>query len=392
MNIKHILSIVLMAGLFSGVSVQAGLQVDPPSELTARNYLIMDALTARVLAEKAADEQVGPASLTKIMTGYLVFKELDSARLSLGEKVMVSEKAWRTGMKGASRMYIEVNTKVTVENLLRGIIVQSGNDACVAMAERIAGTEAAFVDMMNAQTRELGMSNTQFQNSHGLPAKNPQFTSARDIVRLAREMIRRFPKYYKYYSERSFAYNNITQYNRNLLLGKDSSVDGVKTGWTSSAGYNLLSSARRDGMRLVAVVMGISADSKKRGSRARADQSQALLNWGFRQFETVIAQKPDVVLAEPRIWMGAMPLLPVGINGDFYVTIPRGSRDSLRLELDLPEKIEAPVRKGQTVGTLKVFVKDNPEPVGTHFLVALKDVSEGNIFRKFLDSILRSFE
>jgi serine-type D-Ala-D-Ala carboxypeptidase (penicillin-binding protein 5/6) len=383
--------IVSIICLLFTVSVQAGLKPDPPSGLTARNYLIMDALTNRVLAEKAADEQVAPASLTKIMTGYLVFKALQSGELSLDEKVLVSEKAWRTGMTGASRMYIEVNTKVMVEDLIRGIIVQSGNDACVALAERIAGTEASFVAMMNAQARDLGLINTKFQNSHGLPAKLPQLTSARDIVILTGDLIRKFPEYYKYYSERSFTYNNIIQYNRNLLLARDDSVDGVKTGWTSAAGYNLVSSAQRNGMRLVAVVMGIKADSAVKGSRARADQSRVLLNWGFRQFETVMVQEPNKIIAEPRIWKGSESILPVGTNEIFYVTIPRASRNSLRLETNLPEEIEAPVQAGQTIGTLKAFVGNDSEPVGTQFLVALKDIPEGNIFRRFLDSVLRNF-
>lgn len=381
------LSVFLL--FFFVASAQARLPADSPLGLTAKNYLVMDAQSGAVLAEQAADERAEPASLVKIMTAYLVFKELQADKLTLDEKVSVSEQAWRTGMTGASRMYIDVGSMVTVEDLLRGMIVQSGNDACVALAERIAGAESAFVDMMNAQAKDLGLHNTQFQNSHGLPSDQPQFTSARDIVSLARSLILNFPEYYRYYSERFFTYNNITQHNRNLLLGRDSTVDGVKTGWTSSAGYNLVTSAQRDGMRLVAVVMGIEAASSRQGGLARADQSHILLNWGFRQFETHAIREPGQILAELRIWKGATSQLPVGLNEAFYATIPRGSHDSLRVEMALPEDIEAPVAAGQSIGELRAFI--NEDLVGSRPLVALNSVEKGGVFKALMDSIRRMF-
>ena len=370
-------------------SAHGALQVDPPSGLTSRNHLLMDAQSGAVLAENNADERVEPASLVKIMTAYLVFRELKAGNLRLDEEVLVSERAWRTGMTGASRMYIEVGTTVSVEDLIRGMIVQSGNDACVALAERIAGTEEAFVDLMNAQARTLGLRNTMFRNSHGLPSKEPQHTSARDIVTLARSLILNFPVYYGYYSERSFTYNNITQHNRNILMGRDATVDGVKTGWTSTAGYNLVSSAERDGMRLVAVVMGIRASSGRQGALARANQSQALLTWGFRQFETVSVRKAGEVLAEPRIWKGAEKLLPVGLEEPFYVTIPRGSRANLQLEVNLTGDLQAPVVEGQSVGELRAVM--NGELLGDRPLVALREVERGGIFRVLRDSVERIF-
>ena len=363
----------------------ARLQVDPPSGLTARNYFVMDANSGAVLAEKAPDERVEPASLVKIMTAYLVFRELNAGKISLDEQILISERAWRTGMTGASRMYIEVGARVTVEDLIRGMIIQSGNDACVALAERVAGAEQAFVDLMNAQAQALGMQNTRFQNSHGLPSKEKQYTSARDIVTLTVDLIRNFPEYYGYYSERSFAYNDITQHNRNLLLGRDSSVDGVKTGWVSASGYNLVSSALRDGMRLVSVVMGIQASSGRQGASARASQTLALLSWGFRQFETVSIREPGQILAEPRVWKGAEKYLGAGLKEAFYVTIPRGSINKLQVELSLEEDIQAPVAAGSPVGQMRISVGD--ELIETRPLLALKTVERGGFFRVLTDSV-----
>ncbi len=374
---------------FFVAQADALLQVDPPSGLTARNFLLMDAHSGSVLAEKEPDERVQPASLVKIMTAYLVFRELEAGKISLDEEIVVSERAWRTGMTGASRMYIEVGTIVTIEDLIRGMIVQSGNDACVALAERIAGTEAAFVDLMNAQALALGMQNTRFRNSHGLPSKEEQYTSARDIVTLAAHLIRSFPEYYGYYSERSFTYNDITQHNRNLLLGRDSSVDGVKTGWTRAAGYNLVSSALRDGMRLVSVVMGIQASSGRQGASARATQTLALLNWGFRQFETVAVRDPGHVLAEARVWKGAEKYLSAGIKEEFYITIPRGGINKLQVDLSLEEDLEAPVPAGSSVGQLRVSLGD--ELIETRPLIALQTVERGGLYRVLSDSVYGLF-
>lgn len=369
------------------VPAHAVLQAPSPTGITANNYLLMDAHSGAILVENNPDERVQPASLTKIMTAYLVFNELQSGKLSIDEPVLISENAWRTGMRGASRMFIEVGNQVIVEDLIRGMIVQSGNDACVALAERIAGTEAAFVDMMNAQARTLGMNNTRFQNSHGLPSKQLQFSSALDIAILTSGLIRNFPGYYRYYSEQSFTYNDITQHNRNLLLRRDESVDGVKTGWTIEAGYNLVSSAKREEMRLICVVMGISASSGRQGAQARADQSQALLNWGFRQFETLALQKPDQIVAEPRIWKGREKYLPIGVSETFFVTIPRGSQENLRLEISLPENIEAPVAAGQELGAIHAALGD--EKLATRQLVAMESVPRGGFFRVLIDVLIR---
>jgi serine-type D-Ala-D-Ala carboxypeptidase (penicillin-binding protein 5/6) len=386
MRICRFFFFILILMTFPAAAVHAVSAAPAPSGITAKNYLLMDAHSGAILVENNPDERVQPASLTKIMTAYLVFKELKSGRLSLEEPVLISENAWRTGMRGASRMFIEVGNQVIVEDLIRGMIVQSGNDACVALAERIAGTEAAFVDMMNAQAKTLKMNNTRFQNSHGLPSKQLQFSSALDIAILTRSLIRNFPEYYGYYSEQSFTYNDITQYNRNMLLRRDESVDGVKTGWTIKAGYNLVSSAKREKMRLICVVMGISATSGRQGAQARADQSQSLLNWGFRQFETLALKKPDQIIAEPRIWKGREKTLPIGVGETFFVTIPRGSQENLNLEISLPEDIEAPVEAGQQLGAIHVAL--DSEKLATRPLIAMESVPRGGFFRVLIDFLI----
>jgi serine-type D-Ala-D-Ala carboxypeptidase (penicillin-binding protein 5/6) len=373
--------------MLPAVAAYAVLPTPPPTGLTAKNYLLMDAHSGAILVENNPDERVQPASLTKIMTAYLVFNELKSGRVSLDEAVPISENAWRTGMRGASRMFVEVGNQVIVEDLIRGMIVQSGNDACVALAERIAGTETAFVDMMNAQAGTLGMNNSSFQNSHGLPSEQLLFSSALDIAILTRSLIQEFPDYYGYYSEQSFTYNDITQHNRNMLLRRDETVDGVKTGWTIEAGYNLVSSAKRDEMRLICVVMGIPAGSGRQGAQARADQSQALLNWGFRQFETLALKEPDQIVAEPRIWKGREKTLPIGVSETFFVTIPRGSQDNLRIEISLPDGIEAPVEAGQQLGEMHVAL--DGEKLATRPLIAMESVPRGGFFRVLIDMVTR---
>jgi serine-type D-Ala-D-Ala carboxypeptidase (penicillin-binding protein 5/6) len=384
-RILSILSCLIL--LFS--SAHASLQVPPPSDLTARNYVIMDHLSGMVLAERDADARVEPASLTKIMTAYLVFQELRRGNLALDEPVRVSERAWRTGMSGASRMYIEVNTRVPVEDLLRGMIVQSGNDACVALAEQVAGTEGAFVDLMNAQARALGMNNTHFTNSHGLPTEEAQYTSARDMARLARALIRDFPEYYGYYSERSYTYNDITQSNRNLLLWRDEHVDGLKTGWTSAAGYNLVSSREQDGMRLIAVVMGIDAPNHQQGGIRRANESQALYSWGFRQFETHKLYDSGEVITEARVWKGDAERVPLGPAEDLYVTVPRGRYNALQAQLELDARMEAPVQEGGVYGEVQLIL--DGEILLRRPLVAMATVEEGGLFRRLWDTVLMMF-
>lgn len=368
---------------------QASVRVPPPSDLTARNYVIMDHLSGAVLAEHDADARVEPASLTKIMTAYLVFQELKQGNLTLEDEIRVSERAWRTGMRGASRMYIEVNSQVPVEDLLRGMIVQSGNDACVALAEHVAGTEGAFVDLMNAQARALGMNNTHFTNSHGLPTEEAQYTSARDMARLAQALIRDFPEHYGYYSERSFTYNDISQSNRNLLLWRDDRVDGLKTGWTQAAGYNLVSSREQDGMRLIAVVMGIDAPNHQQGGIRRANESQALYSWGFRQFETHRLYDAGQVLTEARVWKGEIERVPMGLSSDLYVTVPAGRYQDLQAQLELDARMEAPVREGEAHGEVQLIL--DGEVLMSRPLVVLESVEEGGLFRRLWDSVLQMF-
>ncbi|OOG24757.1 serine-type D-Ala-D-Ala carboxypeptidase [Thioalkalivibrio denitrificans] len=367
----------------------ASLQVPPPSDLTARNYVIMDHLSGMVLAESDADARVEPASLTKIMTAYLVFQELARGNIDLEEEVRISEQAWRTGMTGASRMYIEVNNRVKVEDLLRGMIVQSGNDACVALAEHVAGTEGAFVDVMNAQARALGMTNTRFTNSHGLPSEESQYTSARDMAKLAQALIRDFPEYYRYYSERSFTFNDITQSNRNLLLWRDSHVDGLKTGWTRAAGYNLVSSREQDGMRLIAVVMGIDAPNHQQGGIRRANESQALYSWGFRQFETHKLYDAGEVITEARVWKGESDQVPLALAEDLYVSVPSGRYNALQARMELDARLEAPVREGETYGEVQLVL--DGEVLLTRPLVAMSSVEEGGLFRRLWDTVLMMF-
>jgi serine-type D-Ala-D-Ala carboxypeptidase (penicillin-binding protein 5/6) len=362
----------------------------PPSDITAKSYILLDFASGLALAERDADVEREPASLTKLMTAYMVFQELAEGRMRLDEEVLISERAWRTGMDGASRMFIEVGERVTVEDLLRGMIVQSGNDASAALAERVAGTEGAFVDRMNARARALGMERSHFTNSHGLPSAEAQYTTPRDMATLARALIRDFPEYYRFYSEKSFTYNRINQSNRNLLLWRDESFDGLKTGWTSAAGYNLVSSAQRDGRRLVAVVMGIDAPNHQRGGILRANESQALINWGMRFVDVHRVHEAGTQLAEPRLFKGARTTLPVGVDRAVWIVVPQGRADRLRAELELTEPQLAPVAAGQVVGTLVLRMEDTV--VGRHPLVALESVESGGFFRWLWDGAVLSLQ
>lgn len=355
----------------------AAMPVPAPPEVAAKNYLLLDFASGRVLAEKDADVQIEPASITKLMTSYIVYKELDADRLSMDDVVIISEKAWRMG---GSRMYLEVNSKVTVHDLLKGLIIQSGNDASVALAEHIAGTETAFVQLMNQYAAELGMNNTNFMNSTGWPDKQ-HLTTARDIALLAKAIIAEFPAHYAWYAEKEYIYNDIKQYNRNKLLWRDNSVDGLKTGHTDSAGYCLVASAVRSDMRIISVVLG--TDSEK----ARASVSQAVLNYGFRFFESHTLYDKDEVLSRPRIWNGEFETLTVGLDEALAITIPRGAYDELDATMDIDKNIQAPVSKGQQVGVVKVSL--NGELLETVPLVALETINEGSFFQKAKDYVLR---
>jgi D-alanyl-D-alanine carboxypeptidase (penicillin-binding protein 5/6) len=343
--------------------------------IDAGAYFLQDYYSGRVLAEGNADESMEPASLTKMMTVYVAFKELQDGNISLDDVVRISEKAWRTQ---GSRMFVEVGDQVTVEELLKGIIIQSGNDASVALAEFIAGDERAFAQLMNQYAGELGMTKTQFVNATGLPDPN-EYTTARDMAALARALIHDFPNYYKWHAIRKYEYNGITQYNRNKLLWRDPSVDGLKTGHTSSAGYCLVASAERDDMRLVSVVMGSQSEN------TRAQQSQALLNYGFRFYETHRLYGADESLADARVWQGAVPEVQLGLQRDLYITVPRGQYDNLDGKMEIDAKIIAPITKGEVLGTATISL--GKEQIAQQPLVALNSVGEGSLWQRLTDKV-----
>lgn len=377
-TVKNIFKIALCFYALIGADLAlAAMPVPAPPEVAAKNYILVDFASGRVLAEKNADAQIEPASITKLMTSYIVYKELEADRLRMDDLVIISEKAWRMG---GSRMYLEVNSKVTVHDLLKGLIIQSGNDASVALAEHIAGTEMAFVQLMNQYAAELGMNNTNFMNSTGWPDKQ-HLTTARDISILAKAIIAEFPAHYAWYAEKEYTYNDIKQYNRNKLLWRDDSVDGLKTGHTDSAGYCLAASAVRSDMRIISVVLG--TDSEK----ARASVSQAVLNYGFRFFESHTLYDKDEVLSRPRIWKGEFETLTVGLNKALAITIPRGAYDELDATMDIDKDIQAPVSKGQQVGVVKVSL--NGELLETVPLVALEAINEGSFFQMAKDYVLQ---
>jgi len=350
--------------------------IPAPPSLAATGYLLIDMHSDRVLVEKNADQRLEPASLTKIMTAHVVFNELKKGNLQLSDMVSVSEKAWKTE---GSRMFIEVNTRVSVEDLLKGLIIQSGNDAAVALAEHIAGSEDAFANMMNDQAARLGMRNTHFVNSTGLPDEY-HYTTPRDIVKVTEALIREHPELYKLYAIKEFTYNNIRQHNRNNLLWRDESVDGVKTGHTEAAGYCLVSSAKREGMRLISVVMGTTSE------KARIRESSALLNYGFRFYETHRLYGAGTALAKTRVWKGEQENLALGLAQDLFVTIPRRQYDKLQARTELQPLIHAPVSKGQALGEVVIELQD--EEVARAPLVAMAEMPEGGIWRNLVDSVL----
>ncbi len=344
-------------------------------QLAATSYLLIDAASGEVLVEHNADERLPPASLTKMMTSYIARLEIQRGQLKEDDLVLVSEKAWR---KGGSKMFIEVGNQVRVIDLLRGIIIQSGNDASIAIAEHIAGSEEAFADLMNSHAERLGMTNTHFLNSTGWPAEG-HLTSSRDLATLAKATIRDDPEYYKIYKEKEFVWNGIRQPNRNLMLWRDPSVDGLKTGHTEEAGYCLVASAERDGMRLISVVMGTASEA------ARAAETQKLLTWGFRFFETRAFYQPGQVLSNARVWAGAQNTVEVGLTDGLIMTRPKGTMDKLEASITMNRAIKAPIAMGDVVG--QVEVRDGEEVVHTAPVVALADVEEAGIFGRLWDSI-----
>ncbi|WP_305906346.1 D-alanyl-D-alanine carboxypeptidase family protein [Methylomarinum sp. Ch1-1] len=348
--------------------------------VAASSYFLMDFNSGRVLVEKNADKKLPPASLTKIMTVYVVFRELSNGHLTLDEKVTISKKAWQTP---GSRMFIEVNKQVAIKDLLKGVIIQSGNDASVALAEHVAGDESTFAALMNQHAQRLGMTNTHFENSMGLPHDN-HYTTARDLAKLTQALIREFPDYYKWDAEKEFTYNNITQHNRNKLLWRDESVDGVKTGYTEEAGYCMVASARRNDMRLISVVMGTASEN------ARANESQTLLNYGFRFFETHKLYDAMASLTEARVWKGDSKKLQLGLPNDLFVTIPRRHFNDLKAETQVDNRITAPVKEGEAVGTLNVTLAG--DVIINKPLIALTTVAKGSLIQRLYDEALLLME
>ncbi len=347
--------------------------------VAAKAHILVDFQSGKVLTEGNPDMRVEPASITKLMTAYIIYGAMKRGDLTPETPVTISEKAWR--MQG-SKMFVRVGHQVKVDDLLKGLIIQSGNDATIALAEHIAGSEDAFANMMNHEAQRLGMTGTRFTNSTGWPDAN-HYSTARDLARLMVALIRDFPEQYVREREKEFVWNNIKQINRNRLLWRDPTVDGGKTGHTEAAGFCLVASAEREGMRLISVVLGTASDE------ARAEQSLSLLNYGFRFFETRLLRKGGEVLVEPRVWKGASKTVQLGLAGDFYVTAPRGQSDTLSLAIDMPPRIDAPVAKGQVLATVRAKLGD--EVVAEAPAVALAGVPKGGIFRRMADGVLLMF-
>jgi serine-type D-Ala-D-Ala carboxypeptidase (penicillin-binding protein 5/6) len=365
--------------IFLAIAVAAPAQAQQlpvPPALAAKSWLLLEMGTNQVLTAEKPDERIEPASLTKLMTAYLTFSAIRQKTISLNQPLPVSEKAWRTG---GSKMFVRVDTEVPVEDLIKGMIVQSGNDACVTLAEGIAGSEENFAQMMNREAQRLGMTNSHFTNSTGLP--DPElYTTARDLSLLASALIRDFPEEYgKYYSMKEFRYNNITQPNRNRLLFIDPSVDGVKTGHTEAAGYCLISSALRDKRRLLSVVLGTTSDS------ARASESQKLLNWGYISYDSVMLHAANQAVASVRTWKGAEKEVKAGFANDLGVVVPKGYADKVKAEFIPEPRLIAPIEIGQTVGLMKVSI--DGKPYNDYPVIALENVPLGNIFIRILDTI-----
>ena len=373
------LAAVLVALWGAMAATAAPIIIPAAPQIGTESYLLIDAATGDVLASENARMRLPPASLTKIMTSYIIADEIEQGRITLDDRVPISVKAWR--MEG-SRMFIREGTEVSVADLLRGIVIQSGNDASVAMAEYIAGDEEAFAGLMTQTAKSLGMNNTNFVNATGLPDEM-HYTTAEDLAVLTRALINRFPEHYAIYSEKYFSYNDIRQANRNALLWRDDSVDGVKTGHTQAAGYCLVASAMENDTRLISVVMGA------RDERTRAAESQKLLNYGFRYYETVNLYAAGSSLKRVRVWSGLHESLEVGLDDAITLTIPRGGRDQLKAEINLQDVIEAPIERGQSLGALTLSLGD--EMLVERPVVALNPVQEAGWLSSTLDDVQLMF-
>lgn len=368
-----------LIALAASFSAQAQTMPSSP-EVAARAWLVFDANSGQVLGSQSPDMPVEPASITKVMTAFLVFEAIEEGRLAMDQEILVSERAWRAP---GSRMFIDVNSRVRVEDLLRGMIVQSGNDASIALAEAVAGSEEAFAERMTNRARELGMLNTRFLNSTGLP--DPQhLTTVADLAVLAHELIQRFPQFYGIYQERSFEWNNIRQANRNRLLHLDSSVDGLKTGHTSTAGFCLVASAQRDGRRLISVVVGAESDN------VRVQESLKVLNWGFQNFDTVRVFEAGQVVGNAQVWKGAAEQADLVVGQDLWLTVPRGGANGLQTRLERTDPLLAPLRAGDEVGTITVSLGDTV--LQRLPLQMQSDVPMAGFFRRTIDTLRLWFE
>ena len=373
-------AILYLCGLVLAGTVHSALPVAPPPAIEAKAWLLVDTQSAQVLAERNPDARIEPASLTKLMTAYLAFGAVRDGRLALNQPLIVSEKAWRAE---GSRMFLDPKRPVVVEDLLKGMIVQSGNDACIVLAEAIAGSEAQFAELMNQTAKRLGMGRTHFVNATGLPHAE-HYTTARDLARLATTLIREFPEFYKIYSIKEYGYNGITQPNRNRLLWLDPNVDGVKTGHTESAGYCLIASSTRDRRRLLSVVLGTGSDT------ARATESQKLLNYGFQAYETARLYGANQAVARIRLYKGSENEVQAGFLNDFHVSVPRGSASRIKADLIFMNPMLAPVGQGQKVATLRLSL--DGRALGDFPLQALKGVSTASIVGRAWDSVLLMFK
>lgn len=361
-------------------SAEAATLNPTPPQIKARSYILKDYHSGRVLVEVNADEPVEPASLTKMMTVYVVLAELEQGKFALGDPVLVSKKAWKMG---GSKMFIRVDTEVPVEDLLKGVIIQSGNDASVALAEFVAGDESTFADLMNQYARKLGMTNSNFVNASGLPHPD-HYSTARDMANMAIALIRDFPVHYPLHAVREYTWNDIKQYNRNPLLRRDDGVDGVKTGHTEAAGYCLVASKKQDGMRLVSSLLGSASEE------SRLTETQALLGYGFRFFETDRLFAGGAPITQVRVWQGESPQLETGVAEDLYLTVPRGEFKKLATTVVPNPEILAPVAAGQRLGTVTVSL--NGDAVAERPLAALGDVAKGGLWRRMSDSVKLWFE
>ncbi|MBI3562111.1 MAG: D-alanyl-D-alanine carboxypeptidase [Gammaproteobacteria bacterium] len=363
------------------VSIGYSADVVPPTpNINAKAFLLMDSFSGKVLTGQNVDARIEPASLTKLMSAYVLMSEIKKGTISINDQVRISEKAWRTQ---GSKMFVEVNKTVLFKDLLMGMIIQSGNDATIALAEHTAGSEEGFTALMNQYARQLGMKNSNFVNSTGWPDPN-HYTTAMDLAILTRALITDFPEHYSMYKIQEYTYNNIWQFNRNPLLKLDKDVDGVKTGHTDSAGYCLIGSALKNNMRLISVVIGASSD------KARETASMALLNYGFRFYETVNVHLANSAITTPEVFKGEKNSVPLGLNENLYVTIPRGKRDHVQANVNVNDAIIAPIIKGKQYGQVEIKVDD--QTILTRPLVALETVKQGGLWRRAVDSVKLWFE